>query len=75
MNKIFHFFFIGMATITISSCQNSGKTSASSTIDTAAVTDTLSAANNTTQSTTIPAIQIRYTGTVPVQIVKGSKQY
>ncbi len=73
MNKIFHFFFIGMTTITISSCQNSGKTSTSTAIDTAAMTDTLSAANKTTQSTAIPAIQTRYTGTVPCADCEGIK--
>lgn len=73
MNKIFHFFFIGMTIITISSCQNSGKTSTSTAIDTAAMTDTLSAAKNTTQSTAIPAIQTRYTGTVPCADCEGIK--
>jgi len=73
MNKIIHFFFVGMTTITISSCQNSGKTSASTAIDSAAMTDTLSTSNKTTQSTAIPAIQTRYAGTVPCADCEGIK--
>ena len=73
MNKIFHFFFIGMTAITISSCQNRGKTPASTSIDTAAMTDTLSAAGNTEQATAIPAIQTRYAGTVPCADCEGIK--
>ena len=73
MNKIFHFFFIGMTGITISSCQNRGKTPASTSIDTAAMTDTLSAAGNTEQATAIPAIQTRYAGTVPCADCEGIK--
>lgn len=72
MNKIFHFFLIGMIAITISSCQNSGKTSASAAIDTVVIKDTLSASNKT-QSTAMTAIQTRYTGTVPCADCEGIK--
>jgi len=73
MNKIFHFFFIGMTGITISSCQNRGKTPASTSIDTAAMTDTLSATGNTEQANAISAIQTRYAGTVPCADCEGIK--
>jgi len=62
-----------MTAITISSCQNRGKTPASTAIDTAAMTDTLSAAGNTEQATAIPAIQTRYAGTVPCADCEGIK--